>query len=51
MFSPIRYHLRNLKNNEWLKDLAIISDLNVATIKTSGDRDKQKHKRDINFKT
>ncbi len=46
---PNKIPFAELETNEWIKDLAVISDLNVATIKTSTARDKQKHKTDINI--
>ncbi len=47
---PNKIPFAELETNEWIQDLAVISDLNVATIKTSTARDKQKHKTDINIK-
>ena len=47
---PNKITFAELETNEWIQDLAVISDLNVATIKTSTARDKQKHKTDINIK-
>ena len=46
---PNKIPFAELETNEWIKDLSVISDLNVATIKTSTARDKQKHKKDINI--
>ena len=46
---PNKIPFAELETNEWIKDLSVISDLNVATIKTSTARDKQKHKTDINI--
>ena len=47
---PNKIPFAEIETNEWIQDLAVISDLNVATIKTSTARDKQKHKTDINIK-
>jgi predicted ATP-dependent endonuclease of OLD family len=47
---PNKIPFAELETNEWIQDLAVISDLNVATIKTATARDKQKHKTDINIK-
>lgn len=46
---PNKIPFTELETNEWIKDLAVISDLNVATIKTATARDKQRHKKDLNF--
>lgn len=47
---PNKIPFAELETNEWIQDLSVISDLNVATIKTATARDKQKHKTDINIK-
>ena len=46
---PNKIPFAELETNEWIQDLAIISDLDVATIKSSTDRDKHKHKKDVNI--
>jgi len=47
---PNKVPFTELENNEWIKDLSIISDLKVETIKGADDRDKEKHKDDVNIK-
>jgi len=39
-----------LEKNEWIKDLSVISNLKITTIKGTDDRGKEKHKDDINIK-
>lgn len=46
---PNKIPFTELETNEWIQDLAIISDLDVSTIKNSPARDKQKHKKDVNI--
>lgn len=46
---PNKIPFVELETNEWIKDLSVISDLDVSTIKTSSARDKQKHKKDVNI--
>lgn len=46
---PNKIPFTELETNEWIQDLAVISDLDVTTIKTSPARDKQKHKKDVNI--
>jgi len=46
---PNKIPFAELETNEWIKDLSVISDLDVATIKNSPDRDKHKHKKDVNI--
>lgn len=46
---PNKIPFTELETNEWIRDLAVISDLDVATIKASPARDKQKHKKDVNI--
>jgi len=46
---PNKIPFTELEKNEWIQDLAVISDLDVLTIKTSVARDKQKHKKDVNI--
>ncbi len=46
---PNKIPFTELETNEWIQDLAVISDLDVPTIKTSIARDKQKHKKDVNI--
>jgi len=45
---PNKIPFTELSANEWIQDLAVISDLDVSTITTSPARDKQKHKKDVN---
>ncbi len=47
---PNKIPFAELENNEWIQDLSVISDLNVETIKSSSDRERHKHKKDINVK-
>lgn len=47
---PNKIPFAELENNEWIKDLSIVSDLKVKTIKGTDDRDKEKHKDDVNVK-
>lgn len=47
---PNKIPFAELEKNEWIKDLSVISDLNIATIKGTDDRGKEKHKDDINIK-
>ena len=47
---PNKIPFDKLDNNEWIKDLSIISNLNIDTIKNSNDRSKEKHKDDVNVK-
>lgn len=47
---PNKIPFAELETNEWIKDLSVISDLDVATIKSSTDRDRHKHKKDVNIK-
>ena len=49
MCSPTRFPITELESNEWIKDLSVIGDLDITTIKNSTDRDKHKHKKDINI--
>lgn len=46
---PNKISFGELETNEWIKDLSVISDLDVVTIKNSSDRDKHKHKKDVNI--
>ena len=46
---PNKIPFTELEINEWIQDLAVISDLDVPTIKASPARDKQKHKKDVNI--
>ena len=46
---PNKIPFTELETNEWIKDLSVISDLDVLTIKNSPARDKQKHKKDVNI--
>lgn len=47
---PNKIPFAKLENNEWIKDLSIVSDLKIETIKGTNDRDKEKHKDDVNVK-
>lgn len=47
---PNKIPFAELEKNEWIKDLSVISDLNIATIKGTDDRGKEKHKDDVNIK-
>lgn len=47
---PNKIPFADLENNEWIKDLSVISDLKIDTIKTSSDRDREKHRDDVNVK-
>lgn len=46
---PNKIPFSELDNNEWIKDLSTISDLDIDTIRGSSDRSKEKHKDDINI--
>ena len=46
---PNKIPFTELETNEWIQDLAVISDLDVPTIKAPSARDKQKHKKDVNI--
>lgn len=46
---PNKIPFGELETNEWIKDLSVISDLGVTTIKSSTDREKHKHKKDVNI--
>ncbi|MBN1384810.1 MAG: AAA family ATPase [Elusimicrobia bacterium] len=46
---PNKILFTELETNEWIKDLSVVSNLDVDTIKNSPDRDKYKHKRDVNI--
>jgi len=41
--------LDKLKTNDWIKDLSVISDLDVETITSGNDRKKKDHKTEINI--
>ena len=47
---PNKVPFGDLENNEWIKDLSIISDLDSEIIKSSEDRIKEKHKDDIDVR-
>ncbi len=47
---PNKIPFAELETNKWVQDLAVISNLDVDTIKNSQARDKQKHKKDLNIK-
>lgn len=46
---PNKIPFEELEANEWIKDLSIISDLDINKIKSSEDRSKHKHKKDVNI--
>ena len=46
---PNKVPMAELDSNEWIKDLSLVSDLDVETVKSTADRDKHKHKKDINI--
>jgi predicted ATP-dependent endonuclease of OLD family len=46
---PNKISFGELETNEWIRDLSVISDLDINTIKNSIPRDKQRHKIDINI--
>ena len=46
---PNKIPFGDLDNSEWIKDLSIISNLDVETIKNSSDRNREKHKDDTNI--
>lgn len=47
---PNKIPFAELEKNEWIKDLSVISDLKIDTIKGQDDRGKEKHKDDVNIK-
>lgn len=47
---PNKVPLSSLETNTWIKDLQIISDLDVPVIKSGLDRDRRKHKTALNIK-
>ncbi|MBU4216923.1 ATP-binding protein [Candidatus Parcubacteria bacterium] len=47
---PNKIPFTELESSEWIKDLSIISDLKITTIKGADARVKEKHKDDINIK-
>ena len=47
---PNRVSFRALENDEWVEDLSVKYGLDVSTIRSSVDRIKRKHKRDVNNK-
>lgn len=47
---PNKIPFTELEKNEWIKDLSVISDLTIETIKGTDDRGKEKHKDDVNIK-
>lgn len=46
---PNKIPFSELETNEWVKDLSVISNLNIESIKGSSDRTKEKHKDDVNI--
>ena len=47
---PNKIPVAELEENEWIQNLSVISDLKIDIIKSADDRDKEKHKDDINIK-
>ena len=47
---PNKIPFAELATNEWVKDLTVISDLDIETIKGTSDRTKEKHRDDVNIK-
>lgn len=47
---PNKIPFTELEKNEWIKDLSVISNLTIETIKGTDDRGKEKHKDDVNIK-
>lgn len=47
---PNKIPFADLEKNEWIKDLSVVSDLKIETIKGTDDRNKEKHKDDVNIK-
>lgn len=45
---PNKIPIAELEDNEWFKDLSIVSDLKIETIKSGEDWEKEKHKDDVN---
>lgn len=46
---PHQVPLAELESNEWIKDLSVISDLDTKIILGSSERDKKRHKRQLNL--
>jgi predicted ATP-dependent endonuclease of OLD family len=46
---PNKIPFTELETNAWIGDLSVISDLNIATIKGTNDREKEKHKDEVNI--
>ena len=46
---PNKIPFSELEENDWVKDLSIISDLDIETVKGSIDRIKEKHRDDVNI--
>lgn len=47
---PNKIPFVELDKNEWIKDLSIVSDLDIETIKGTDDSSKEKHRDDVNVK-
>lgn len=47
---PNKIPLASLEADPWMKDLEVISDLKISSIKTGLDRDKKRHKTALNIK-
>jgi predicted ATP-dependent endonuclease of OLD family len=46
---PNKILIKDLETNNWIKDVAIISDLEPETIKGTDEREKHMHKKDVNI--
>ena len=46
---PNKIPFSELETSDWISDLAVISDLDVSTITSSTDRQRHKHKKDLNI--
>lgn len=46
---PNKIPIVELENNEWINDLSVISNLDVKVIKSTNDREKEKHKDSLNI--
>jgi AAA15 family ATPase/GTPase len=47
---PNKIAIESIKENEWIKDLSVISNLDVETIQSGEPRDKRRHKERLNIK-
>jgi len=46
---PNKIPIAELDKNEWIKDLSIVSNLDISKLKEADDRGKHKHKKDVNI--